>query len=241
MVRIWTRRPGARRSRLGLVAVALAWLMAQGAQSLAQGSLTDEALKESTWNPLNRASAGHFRVADPANVGPDEAEAAYQALIEEMVAGYRLSGVPTGARYRSWPRYNSSPYQSVTHGRTYVNNYANDAAKAYGRYEAAGLFPQGAVLAKDSFTIDAEGEVRPGSLFLMEKMAQGFNPESGDWRYTQVLPDGSVLGTTRGENAGNVNYCVPCHVDSRNRDHVFFPRKPFRRALPADADQSGSR
>jgi hypothetical protein len=202
----------------------------------AVGQADDETLKDSTWNPLNRSSAGHFRVPDPANVNAEEAETVYRSLSGEMVERYTLSGIAVAANYTRWTRYNTAPYRSVTHGRTYLNNYANTIAHAYGGYETAGTLPVGSVLAKDSFSIGRDGEVLPGPLFLMEKMEAGFNPASGDWRYTQILPDGSILGTTNGDNTDNVSYCVPCHAAAgAGRDHLFFPRKPFRRRFSAEA------
>ena len=214
---------------------AVAALMLAAGQA-AGGAAGDEVLGRSTWNPLNRDSAGHFRVADPANVGAGEAEAAYRELAPEMAERYRLSGIDVAGGYQRWSRYNSAPYRSVTHGKRYLNNYANKAAGAYGRFEDAGVMPQGAVLAKDSFSIQRDGEVRPGPLFLMEKMAPGFSRDSGDWRYTLILPDGSVLGRTRGANARNVAFCVSCHADAGDgRDHMFFLPTGFRRMFSKPA------
>lgn len=220
-----------------MATLALAAAVTAAPAPSANGQSDDEALKKSTWNPLNRTSAGHFRVADSAKVGSEEAEAVYRALAPGMVARYALSGIPAAADYTGWTRYNTAPYRSVPHGRSYHSNYANATARAYGRYENAGTLPVGSVLAKDSFSIRRDGQVLPGSLFLLEKMQPGFNPESGDWRYTQILPDGSVLGTTKGDNAEYVGYCVPCHAAAgEGRDHLFFPRKPFRRRIAESAD-----
>lgn len=219
-----------------IAVVALAVAAAVAPAPMASGQDDDETLKNSTWNPLNRSSAGHFRVADPANVSAAEAESVYRTLSPEMGERYALSGIAAAQEYLGWTRYSTAPYKSVTHGRSYLNNYANKAARAYGRYEKAGILPVGSVLAKDSFSISMNGEILPGPLFLMEKMEAGFNPESGDWRHTQILPDGSVLGTTKGDNAGNVSYCVPCHAAAgKGRDHIFFPRKAFRRQFSAEA------
>lgn len=201
------------------------------------GEAADEALKNSTWNPLNRDSAGHFRVADPADVGATEAEAIYQELVDSMAAGYKLSGSAYAADYLGWTRFNTAPYRSVTHGRRYLSNYANAAGRAYGQFENAGVMAVGAVLAKDSFSISKNGEVLPGPLFLMEKMPPGFNPDSADWRYTMILPDGSILGTTNGESSNTVAFCVPCHAAARRgQDHLFFPRRQYRTTLEAKSE-----
>ena len=62
----------------------------------------------------------------------------------------------------------------------------------------------------------------------MEKMAKGFDPESGDWRYTMIMPDGSVFGTTNGENGDKVAYCIGCHAAVADNDHLFFVPDEFR-------------
>ncbi len=210
----------------GVIGLALSWTPPAAAQD---GKGLDKPLSESTYNPLNLLSPGHFRVQDPKNLTAAEAEAIYQVLRDDMRDRYALSELASAAEYLDWTRYTTAPYKSVTHGRTYLNNYANDIAKAYGRYERAGVLPEGSVLAKDSFMVKKNGDVLPGPMALMEKMASGFNPDSGDWRYTQILPDGSILGTTNGENAEYVAFCMPCHQKAgAGRDHLFFPKMSVR-------------
>lgn len=167
----------------------------------------------------------HFRVRNPKFLDSAAAETIYQRLLGRMVAGYALSGRTV---YRGWKRYNRAPYISATHGRRYVNNYANAHGAAYGRFEAAGRLPVGALVAKDSFTVTEDGVIAPGPLFLMEKMPKGFNYASGDWRYSVIMPDGSILGVTRGENAEAVEYCVGCHLAAEDHDHLYFPPPAMR-------------
>jgi len=167
----------------------------------------------------------HFRVPNPKFLDSAAAETIYQRLLGRMAAGYVLSGRTV---YKGWKRYNRAPYISATHGRRYVNNYANARGAAYGRFEAAGRLPVGALIAKDSFTVTEDGAIAPGPLFLMEKMPRGFNYASGDWRYAVVMPDGSVLGVTRGENAEAVEYCVGCHLAAEAHDHLYFPPPAMR-------------
>ena len=108
------------------------------------------------------------------------------------------------------------------------NNYANGLANAYGR-QGAGPMPEGAVLAKDSFTVTGQGDVFTGPLFLMEKMEPGFSPEGRDWRYTQIMPDGSLFGTTNGEGSDRMEFCVTCHATAGEpADHLFFVPDKYR-------------
>ena len=74
-----------------------------------------------------------------------------------------------------------------------------------------------------------DGRAKPGALYLMEKMPDGFNYVSGNWRYMMILPDGSIFGTTKGEGAERVEFCISCHLAVAHQDHLFFLPKKFRR------------
>lgn len=170
----------------------------------------------------------HFRIRRPARLTPAEAEETYQQLVDELVAGYAPTDHPAARDYRNWRRYNGAPYLSATHGNLYINNYVNEAGRAYGRFENAGILPVGTIIAKDSFVVERNGEVRPGPLFIMEKMPKGFNYVSGDWRYTQIMPDGVFFGETLGEDAERVEFCIGCHLAVEQQDHLFFIPAPYR-------------
>ncbi len=134
-----------------------------------------------------------------------------------------VSAIAASWVYRTWRRYNRTPYLSATHGNRYVNNYASAEARAYGRGESAGTLPVGSLLAKDSFEVTELGDVLIGPLALMEKMAPGFHAEGRDWRYTMITPDGRLFGTTGGENSERVEYCRECHIAAGDEhDHLFF-------------------
>ena len=104
------------------------------------------------------------------------------------------------------------PYVSDTHGGRFVHNFGNDVGKAYGAFEKAGTLPAGTHLAKPSFSVKGNGQVSVGPLFIMEKMQAGFNEDSGDWRYTMVMPNGSTFGTTNGAGSAKVEFCIGCHI-----------------------------
>ena len=162
-----------------------------------------------------------------AEIEADEAAAAYDCLIDQLLAGYAKSGNPTAAAYTSWRRYNTSPYQSATHGGRYVNNYSNN--NAYGGYENAGTMAAGTVLAKDSFAVNKKGQVMVGPLFLMTKMEAGFNAGSGDWQYQMVMPNGTVFGTTNGTGSAKVQFCADCHNAVGEQDALWFLPEEYRR------------
>ena len=174
----------------------------------------------------------HFRVERPADLSNAEALTVYTQVLDEMAGGYRLSGLPSAGDYRRWQRYNTVPYRSATHGERFVSNYANALGRDYGRFEDFGALPTGAILAKDSFAVTARGDVFAGPLFLMEKMPTGFDPAARDWRYSMIMPDGSVFGISKGQGREKVAFCVTCHQAAGDEnDHLFFIPEPFRRKV----------
>lgn len=187
-----------------------------------QGSSAAQAQTATAQREFEKPSK-HFSVERPADLSDQAAFSIYLRILEEMTAGYRLSEDPSATEYRTWRRYNKTPYRSATHGARFVNNYANTMARPYGQFEAAGQMPVGSVLAKDTFAVTASGEVFLGPLFLMEKMPKGFNATSRDWRYCMIMPDGSLFGKTGGAGSARVEFCITCHkVAGDDHDHLFF-------------------
>ena len=150
-----------------------------------------------------------------------------------MAAAYAKSGDANAGAYNTWTVYSTAPYTSATHGNRYVNNFANPQGAEYGKFEKGARLPVGSVLVKDSFVVNARGEVVIGVLSLMEKMKKGFNPEFSDWRYTMILPTGAVVGTTGGAGSENVGFCAGCHVAvDESQGSLFFVPKRFRNPDP---------
>ena len=179
------------------------------------------------------AQEEHFSVDKPAELSLEEAEAIYARIVDDMASAYALSQDPSAVSYRRWQRFNSAPYASATHGSRYVSNYGNALAGAYGSAEEAGTMPEGAVLVKDAFAVTEDGDVFLGPLFLMEKMAPGFDPEARDWRYSMIMPDGSFFGMTGGDNDERVRFCITCHqAAGDDNDHLFFVPQAARVARP---------
>ena len=194
-------------------------------------SETEDAGFDIDLSPLSGPVEGpkrHFRIRNPAPLTPAEAEQIYSLIRGALGKGYRLSELSVGREYQNWQRYNTAPYMSVTHGNHYLNNYANSTAVRYGQFEEAGKFPVGSVLAKDSFTMTESHGIVLGSLFVMEKMSPGFNYVTGDWRFTQILPDGTFLGETNGRQSERVEYCIGCHLAVQKHDYLYFIPPEYR-------------
>jgi len=175
-----------------------------------------------------QAPRHHFRLRNPAELGPAEAERVYRIARKSLSVGYAGSGLTETQDYQSWRRFNTAPYLSSTHGNHYINNYANDTGRAYGRFENADTLPPGTILAKDSFAVTETGGILLGPLFVMEKMPAGFNDITGDWKYKLVQPDGTFFGETKGEGAERVEYCIACHWAVEHQDHLYFIPGDYR-------------
>jgi len=170
----------------------------------------------------------HFR-ANPADLTSLDAITVYDRIRGDMSEAYKRTGIETAQGYTSWTKYNTAPYLSATHGNRFVNNYANAIAKDYAHLDKVESLPQGSILAKDSFEVTPDGDVLTGPLALMEKMQPGFNPQSRDWRYTMIVPDGVVFGITNGEGSERVEFCIDCHVAAGDdMDHLFYVPERYR-------------
>ena len=145
-----------------------------------------------------------------------------------MYAAYALSEDPVAKAYPGWQKYNRVPFDSASHGRRYVNVYVNPTGRHYGQLTEGEKMPVGTFIAKDSFSATDDGDVNAGPLFVMEKMRAGFNYVSGDWRYTMVMPDGSLFGTTKGYGAERVEFCIGCHLAREKQDHLFLVPEAYR-------------
>ncbi|MGF1624012.1 MAG: cytochrome P460 family protein [Alphaproteobacteria bacterium] len=169
---------------------------------------------------------GHLTLPNPRQLDAAAAEAVYGELVDKMLARYRITGDPVAEAYLDWPRFNTAPYLSALHGNRYVNNYANNPD--YGLFGAGLPLATGTIVAKDAFTVMDDGRMFPGPLMIMEKMAPGYDPDGGDWRYTMILPDGTVFGTSNGQGAENVENCKACHAAVADRDFLYFMPEEFR-------------
>ena len=172
----------------------------------------------------------HMVLANPAAMNSDRAEAVYIAIRQNMRAHHLASGDPIIGAYQGWRRYNRMPYRSSPHGELLVNNYANEIASDYGKFENPGHLPTGSVVVKDSFVVTESGEVMTGPLFLMEKCAPDFSAASNDWLYTMVHPNGAVAGITNGKNSASVKFCADCHNKApKGQDNLLLLPEEVRR------------
>ncbi len=141
----------------------------------------------------------------------EEAEAVYECLRQSLHDGYKSGGkgwIPADYvnDYPSWVRASKFPAAPGVHGNRFLNTYVNETGAAeYVKYAEEPTIPAGTLIAKESFSVNDDGKVSPGPLFLMEKAAAGASPETDDWYYMMVAPNGSP-------QAVNVmTACSECH------------------------------
>jgi hypothetical protein len=133
-----------------------------------------------------------------------------------------------GREFAGWTNFANTPYISFTHGERFATNHANAiAAPQYGLYEEIDEVPAGGIIAKPTFSIDASGEAFWETLFLMERAAPGTSPDTNDWIYTAILPDGSLMGRTLGANSDGMYFCAACHMGmgAETNDLTFLPEE----------------
>jgi hypothetical protein len=185
-------------------------------------------------NPCNPCAANPCSpcaaAGEPVTVPDDEMQALYDCLKPLMLDAYGPGDHAASGEWGDWERFSTRAYVSGTHGGRFVQNYANDVgAEDYGKFEDVDAMPGGSVLAKPSFTVDARGEAALGPLFLMEKMADGWNADTADWRYAMVNADGSTFGVTGGQNSDGMMFCHQCHTAGQDADYLLFLPEEFRR------------
>ena len=166
------------------------------------------------------ASAAQAAGCDPGKDGDDlifeEAQVVYDCIAADLHAGYMTGDkkwIPIGyvADYRSWTPANTLPANPGFHGGRFLLTWINDVgAEEYLKFaeEDAVNIPAGTVIAKESFSVTVAGKVKHGPLFIMEKRVAGTSPETNDWYYMAVAPNGMPM-------AVNVmKACNECHMEN---------------------------
>ncbi|MBI3503948.1 MAG: cytochrome P460 family protein [Proteobacteria bacterium] len=157
----------------------------------------------------------------PMLLTPEEIDATVACLDAALDAAIASAQDATIRATRGWLPV-STGYMASEHG-IFLQVFTNVAAKDYALAERmAGRLPQGAAILKRSFRVAADGTATPGPVFVMERMAQGYDASTNDWRFAVTRPDGTRVGESGGENAPDVAYCAGCHRSARVQDFLFF-------------------
>lgn len=157
-----------------------------------------------------------------------EAAAIYDCLKDKMVKGYQKGGkrwIPAEYvnGYRDWKAASTGPAAPGVHGGRFLMTYVNDAGfEAYTQYAEGVEMPVGTLIAKESFTVNGKGKAKAGPLFIMEKVAEGASPETGDWHYMMVSPKGAP------QAVNVVSACHDCHSGYEEQDYLGYPVEEVR-------------
>jgi hypothetical protein len=148
--------------------------------------------------------------------------ALYDCIAAAMPEAYARGGDPIAAAYRGWTVTGIHPGPNPSHGDRLLLTFANDlAAETYLAFRTEGVeMPVGGILAKESIAIQ-EGTGRVGPLFIMEKVGLDAAPDTGDWRYGGIQPNGEPLGAPQ-------SFCHDCHMRFEGQDSLAYPAPELR-------------
>ncbi len=157
-------------------------------------------------------------------------QAALDGSSDLIPASWTDSERSEGSDFAGWTNFAATPYISFTHGERFATNHANDIAAAqYGLFEDVEAIPPGGIIAKPTFSVSDAGEALWQTLFLMEKAEAGQSPDTNDWIYTAIMPDGSLMGRTLGQNSDRMYFCAACHMGGgMDTDDLLFMEPEYR-------------
>jgi len=176
--------------------------------------------------------AASAAAAECTNVGVDDffdleepqVVALYDCLKDKMAEGYAKGGHEVGTAFRGWTLTATRPAVAGPHGGRLLQTFVNDiAAEQYLKFEDEGVeMPVGSVLAKESISLSKKKmTARPGPLFIMTKMEDGSIPETDDWLYDAVQPNGKPMKIKQA-------FCHDCHVGWSDQDNMGYPVEEVR-------------
>lgn len=163
-------------------------------------------------------------VEDFFDLDEGQVTALYACLEQKMADGYAKGGSEVGSDFRNWTVTSTRPAVEGSHGNRLLQTFANDKAAAqYLKFAEEGFtMPVGSVLAKESISFSKKKKTaRPGPLFVMTKMETGSIPETDDWLYSGVQPNGKVMKIKQ-------SFCHDCHTAWSAQDSLAYPLEEVR-------------
>jgi hypothetical protein len=176
-----------------------------------------------TMAPLAHAACA-VDVTDPFELDAAAIDEIYTCLKDEMAENYAKEGDEVAAAYRDWTVSSTRPAVAGAHGNRLLQTFANDvAAEQYLKFAEEGVdMPAGSVLAKESISISSKKkEARTGPLFIMTKGEEGSAPDTADWVYAGVQPNGKPMKFKQ-------SFCHDCHVAWEAQDMLAYPLEEVR-------------
>jgi hypothetical protein len=134
------------------------------------------------------------------------------------------------ADWKSFTNVSPGPWISKPHAKRFVETYVNEIGlEAYKTIGAP--IPVGTIIVKPSWESEDGKPGRDGPLFVMVKMPEGWEPDSGDWFYAFQWADppakwADKIGTNVDWRSPSekIEYCVDCH-DILDRGLGMLPKE----------------
>ena len=161
---------------------------------------------------------------DPFDLEAAEVDAIYDCIQEKMAKGYAKAGDEVGSTYRDWTVTSTRPAVAGPHGNRLLQTFANEiAVEQYLKFAEEGVvMPVGSVLAKESIRIHKKKkQAVVGPLFIMTKVAVGSVPETNDWVYGGIQPNGKPMKFKQ-------SFCHDCHAGWAEQDYLAYPLEEVR-------------
>lgn len=115
--------------------------------------------------------------------------------------------------YNKWAKVNSKPFLSKGHNDVFVTTYVNDTAQKSIKGKST-TFPLGSIIIKESHANAGGKPGEKGTIFGMEKTAEG-------WLWVTTDPTGHV--TMKGDSQ-QMAMCAQCHATA-DTDSAFLRKK----------------
>jgi hypothetical protein len=182
----------------------------------------DNYIKENTYLQSKKKS-GRWIALDKI-ISARDLEATYECLSDKMLKIYQKEQLEVPQKYRTWKRVNDVSFYAPANDFGWVNVFVNREADKYSLNKYTSEFKEGSIIVKEGYTFDISGRSDIGPLFYMEKMKQGYNEESNDWKFTEVNVDGTYA-EMGGHDSELTKRCVKCHTRRKDSDFLFFLKK----------------
>lgn len=158
----------------------------------------------------------------PDELSGDEIVALYDCIKASLLEGYQSGDNEVAKEYRDWQAAAVRPAAPGPHGERLLMTFVNEVGYAeYVKFAEEGVnMPVGTVIAKESFKL-SKGKVRRGPLFIMTKAEAGSVPDTMDWVYSGVQPNGKAMKFKQ-------SFCHDCHIGFEDQDAMGYPDPDVR-------------
>ena len=163
-------------------------------------------------------------IIEPFDLTETDIASIYDCIGDKMVVAYSSGGDMVAKNYRNWTVTGTRHGVAGAHGNRLLLTYANDiAAEQYLKFAEEGvMMPTGSRLAKESIRINKKKIAAVvGPLFLMTKLEAGAAPETADWLYGGIQPNGKPMKFKQ-------SFCHDCHMSWEDQDYLAYPLEEVR-------------